>query len=79
VIPAFDNAFLQLEADEELWLDRWYAEGAKELTVEALLVSIDLVLPASSEPAPSPGSEGRSPGGRDWSEHEPVPDPRSSG
>ena len=56
--PAFDNPFQQLDPDEELWLNTWDREGAKELTVEALLVCIDLVLPASNQPALPSLSEG---------------------
>lgn len=43
-----DARFQPLTEEEENWLDIWYHEGAKELTVEALQVCIDLVSPASS-------------------------------
>jgi hypothetical protein len=56
--PAFDNPFQQLDPDEELWLNTWDHEAAKELAVEALRVCIDLVLPASNQPTLPSLSEG---------------------
>ncbi len=46
--PSYENKFQSLTSQQEAWLDVWHREGAKELTIEALRVCMDLVLPASS-------------------------------
>ena len=49
--PAYDDPFRTLTPDEEAWLEVWLHEGAKELTVEALQMCMDLVSPAAGGPA----------------------------
>ena len=46
---SYDTPFQQFTPEEETWLDSWENEGAKELTVEALQVCIDVVFPAAKQ------------------------------
>src|SRR5262245_43289450 len=48
IVPRYDEPFQPLTPDHEAWLNRWEHEGAKELTLQALRVCIDLVSPAAT-------------------------------
>ena len=65
--PAYDDPFRTLTADEEAWLEVWFHEGAKELTVEALQLCMDLIAPAAGQsPAQHTEEEDRRALLRNW-------------